>query len=161
MTRKVHPPSHHQQPSHDSSFPWPLFTCPCYSPSPLSFTVSLLFTFYSPTILFKYLITLHLEPSSRLNLWLAHGSFILIFDHSYFLFLLFFSEEDWPWAKICANLPLFYMWDDTTAWLDEQCVGPCPGSEPVNPRLPEWSSRTWALCHWASPIHHLLISLGI
>ena len=27
----------------------------------------------------------------------------------------------WPWANICASLPLFYMWDASTAWLDEQC----------------------------------------
>ena len=23
----------------------------------------------------------------------------------------FFFEEDWPWAHICAHLPLLYMWD--------------------------------------------------
>ena len=22
-----------------------------------------------------------------------------------------FAEGDWPWANICASLPLFYMWD--------------------------------------------------
>ena len=22
-----------------------------------------------------------------------------------------FAEEDWPWANICANLPLFYIWN--------------------------------------------------
>ena len=32
----------------------------------------------------------------------------------------FFREEDWPWANICANLPLFCTWDTSTAWLDEQ-----------------------------------------
>ena len=43
-----------------------------------------------------------------------------------------FAEEDWPWANICAHLPLFCMWDATTAWFDKQCVGPCPGSKPAN-----------------------------
>ena len=38
-----------------------------------------------------------------------------------FLFLL---EENCPWVDICANLPLFCMWDAATAWLHEQCVGP-------------------------------------
>ena len=28
---------------------------------------------------------------------------------------------------------LFCVWDTATAWLDEQCVGPHSGSEPVNP----------------------------
>ena len=34
---------------------------------------------------------------------------------------LFFSL---CWAKICATLPPYCMWDGTTAWLDECCV--CP-----------------------------------
>ena len=47
------------------------------------------------------------------------------------LWLLFSStEEDWPWANICANLPLFCMWDTATAWLDDD------GSKSVNPRPP-------------------------
>ena len=41
-------------------------------------------------------------------------------------------EEDGPWANICASLPLLRVWDAITAWLDEQCIGPCLGSEPVN-----------------------------
>ena len=36
-------------------------------------------------------------------------------------------------TKICANLLLLCKWDAATAWLDERCVGLCPGSEPVNP----------------------------
>ena len=53
-----------------------------------------------------------------------------------FCFVLFcFGEEDCPWANICANFPLFCMWGTTTAWLDEQCVGLCLGSETVNPGL--------------------------
>ena len=31
------------------------------------------------------------------------------------------------------------MWDAATAWLDEQCVGLCPGSKPANPGLRHWS----------------------
>ena len=34
---------------------------------------------------------------------------------------LFSLEEEWPWANICASLPLFYLWDAATAWLDEYC----------------------------------------
>ena len=39
-------------------------------------------------------------------------------------------------------VPVFlcFTWDAATAWLDEQCVGPRPGSEPVNPGLPKWSA---------------------
>ena len=32
-----------------------------------------------------------------------------------------------------------FMWDATTAWLDERCVSLRPGSEPVKPRLPKRS----------------------
>ena len=34
------------------------------------------------------------------------------------------------------------MWDATTAWLDEWCVGPRPGSEPANPGPLQWSIQT-------------------
>ena len=34
---------------------------------------------------------------------------------------------------------LYFMWDTTPAWPDEQCVGPYPGSEPTNPGPPKWS----------------------
>ena len=54
----------------------------------------------------------------------------------------FFGEEDWPWANIFANIPLFCMWDAATAWLDEQCVGPCLGSEPTNSGPLKWSAWT-------------------
>ena len=56
-----------------------------------------------------------------------------------FLFLL---EEDCHWAKIYVNLPLFCMWDTATVWLDEQRVGPHPGSEPVNPGVSKQSMQT-------------------
>ena len=61
--------------------------------------------------------------------------------HIYFYFIIF-GEEDWSWANICANLPLFCLWDATTAWLDEQYVGPQLVSKPVNPKLPKQSTRT-------------------
>ena len=36
-------------------------------------------------------------------------------------------EEDWPWANICANLPLFYLGCCcSVAWW--VLLGPCPGS---------------------------------
>ena len=43
------------------------------------------------------------------------------------IFLFYGLEEDCYWANICANFPLFCMWDATTAWLEEQCVGSAPG----------------------------------
>ena len=42
-----------------------------------------------------------------------------------------------PELTSVANLPLFCMWVALTAWLDEQCVGPCVGSEPANPGPPK------------------------
>ena len=57
-------------------------------------------------------------------------------------FLLFLLEEDCSWANICANLPIFCMWDTGTAWLDEWCVSLCPGSKPANPGPQKWSTRT-------------------
>ena len=35
------------------------------------------------------------------------------------------------------------MGDAAIAWLDEQCVGPHTGSEPMNSGLLKWSSRTF------------------
>ena len=35
--------------------------------------------------------------------------------------VFYFWWGRWPWADICANLPLFCMWDADTAWLDEWC----------------------------------------
>ena len=61
---------------------------------------------------------------------------------SFFILLFFFGEEDWPWANIFANLPLFCMCGAATAWLDEWCVGPLPGSKSVNHGLPKWSMWT-------------------
>ena len=55
------------------------------------------------------------------------------------LSLFFFCEEDW--ANICANLPLFCMWDASTAWLTNG-IGPCLGSKPVNLGPPKWSMQT-------------------
>ena len=66
-------------------------------------------------------------------------------------YFLFFGEEDWPQANTCANLPLLCMWDATTAWLDEWCVGLHPGSEPANPRPLKQSPWTSLLCHQDGP----------
>ena len=54
-----------------------------------------------------------------------------------------FSEEDWPWARIHAHLPLLYTWD---AYDSMAChVVPCPhlGSQPMSPGPPR--SRTCVL----------------
>ena len=64
---------------------------------------------------------------------------------------LVFGEEDWPWANICAHLPLFCMWDAPTAWPDEPCVGLCPGPDPANSRPPKQNMQTQPPCHWGSP----------
>ena len=68
------------------------------------------------------------------------------------IFLLFLLEEDCHSANICANPPPFCMWDATTGLLDQWCLGPCLGSELVNPRLPKWSTWTQPLPQWAGPI---------
>ena len=43
------------------------------------------------------------------------------------------------------------MWDAITAWLGEQCVGPCPESKPVNSGLLKQSTQAQPLCHQAGP----------
>ena len=60
-------------------------------------------------------------------------TFLLLFSLSiskYSCFLgfvgFFVGEEDWPWANIYANLPLFCMWGAATAWLDERCISRHP-----------------------------------
>ena len=40
----------------------------------------------------------------------------------------------------------------TTVWLDKQCVGPCLGSELVNPRPPKGSVQTQPLRHQAGSL---------
>ena len=57
----------------------------------------------------------------------------------------FCGEEDSPWANICANLPLRYLWDASTAWL-RSGVGPHWGSDRVNLGLQSgvrWTLTTW------------------
>ena len=53
-----------------------------------------------------------------------------------------FGEEDQPSANIRAHLPLLYVCDAATAWLDERCIGPCPGSEPANLGPPKQRAQT-------------------
>ena len=62
---------------------------------------------------------------------------------------LFLPGKDCHWVNICANLPLFCIWDTSTAWLDEWSVGPCSGSKPANPGPLKWSVWTKLLYHWA------------
>ena len=70
---------------------------------------------------------------------------------SIYIYFLFFGEEDRPWANICANLPLFCTWVTSTARLDEQSVGQCPGSEPANPGPLKQNVRTSPPRLWAGP----------
>src|SRR3712207_7017233 len=47
-----------------------------------------------------------------------------LFPYTDALPIFFLLEEEFCCCvNICANLPLFCIWDTTTAWLDEQCVG--------------------------------------
>ena len=75
---------------------------------------------------------------------------------------IYFFEEDWPWANIHTHLPLPYMWDATTAWLDKWCVGLCLGSEPGKPRLPKQSVWIQPLRHHAGPkrVHIFFSTFG-
>ena len=56
----------------------------------------------------------------------------------YTVSFLFFVRKIGPELTSVTNLPLFCMWDATTAWFDERCGGLHQGSEPPNPRPPEW-----------------------
>ena len=75
-----------------------------------------------------------------------HSFVILLLSPS--LTILFPFIFFWGGANICANLPLFCIWDAATVWLDEQCVGLHQGSEPANPRLPKQSA--WTFNHYAT-----------
>ena len=60
-----------------------------------------------------------------------------------FFQFLSFAEEDLPQANICASLPLFCMWVNTTAWPLTSGVGPCPGTKPrlLKKSAPNLTSR--------------------
>ena len=45
--------------------------------------------------------------------------FCLFAVHSWGFCFVWFGEEDWPWANICALLPVFCMWDAATTWFNE------------------------------------------
>ena len=60
-------------------------------------------------------------------------------------FFLCVSEEDRPWANVCANLPLFCLWDAATAWLDERCICWRP-----TPRTPGPTSEARELKRYAT-----------
>ena len=63
-------------------------------------------------------------------------NYIKILHQCRFLFYFIFDEEDWPWANICASLPLFYMWDTTTISMAWWVV--CRSA----PRI--WTCKPWA-----------------
>ena len=80
---------------------------------------------------------------------------IHIDQKSIFSCFVLFGEEDWPWANICANLPLFYTWDPATVWLDEY-VGLHPN---LNLQTPGCQCGANELNHYATgpvPIFHFL-----
>ena len=52
-----------------------------------------------------------------------------------FFKVCFLARKIGPELTSVANLSLFCVWDATTAWLDEQCVGLCLRSEPAKSRL--------------------------
>ena len=79
------------------------------------------------------------------------------FEKMFCLFVWSFGKEDCPQANICANLPQFYMWDASTAWLDEHCAGVHPGSDPTNPGLLKRIARTQPLCYWVGPLLFLFL----
>ena len=81
--------------------------------------------------------------------WLTDGHLLSVSSHGWerewasSLVCSFFEEEDGPWANICSNLPLPCIWDaPTTAWFDEQYVGPWLGSKPVKLGPLKWSMWT-------------------
>ena len=58
-----------------------------------------------------------------------------------FLIVIYFFEEDWPWANIRAHLPLLYMWDVCQS-MACQAV-PCPHWGPNRrTRPPKLNKRT-------------------
>ena len=77
---------------------------------------------------------------------------------SFYFNLFFLVRKVGPKLTSVANLPpclrkivteltsvpifLYFMWDATTAWLEEQRVGPHLGSEPANPGLLKQSTQT-------------------
>ena len=73
------------------------------------------------------------------------------------LLLLLLVREIAPELTSVANLPLFCMWDNSTAWLDEQCVGLFPGSESMDPG--HWS-RAHDLNHYTTGLAPLFIFLN-
>ena len=75
------------------------------------------------------------------------------FSHPIFVAVLLI-EEDCPLANICGSLPLFRMWDATTAWLLIGGVGSCPGSEPWPPKQSMLNLTTRP---WGRPSHPVFI----
>ena len=60
-------------------------------------------------------------------------SFYAHFFFHFFVFL-FFVRMIGP-ELTSVPVFLYFMWDAATAWLDEWCIGPHPGSEPMTPGL--------------------------
>ena len=125
------------------------FQFPCLPSSYPTPTVTAVISFLCRFSEFLYTYTN--KHTHTLPLFFFHKSCRLFFFFKYG----FSGEEDWPRANICcqsssfsfsprspsAQLYILVLLCGTpaTAWLDERCVSPCPGSELVNPRL--WKQR--------------------
>ena len=48
-----------------------------------------------------------------------------------------YAEEDWPWANICAHLPLLYMWDACHSMAWQAVSRSIPGIQTGEPRAAE------------------------
>ena len=75
---------------------------------------------------FSYYMTLPLKMGGSYIVSVPEDKHTNSFHYNFFFL---FGEEDWPCTNICANLPLFHVWDTTTAWLDERYVGLHLGSD--------------------------------
>ena len=115
----------------------PCLECVLQTPSPLTCGFkSLLMVLFSE---FLFFLVIWFTPLFiYFNFWWGR----LVLSQHLLPIFLFLPKEDCPWANMCANLPLRCIWATTTAWPDEQYVGLCLGSEPMNPGLPKQSART-------------------
>ena len=102
----------------------------------VSLSLGALFTFW-PNKMIQALLAL---PSSSPGIsYFSKEPWLYFLFFSFFFWwgrlALFLFEEDCCWANICGSLPLFCMWDASSAWLDEWCVGSTPGI---------WTCEPWA-----------------
>ena len=116
----------------------------------------LLFLWLVPSLCFLCSL---LVRSVHLGLILNLLSLLSYFPSLYFFFL---PKAPVHPTVVYPSWKSFYssMWDAATAWPDEWCVGPHPGSEPANPGLLKQSAWTQAL-HTTGPALSLYFCLTI